>query len=92
MPQYFSFNPTQPNATHGWTQPMSISVVGYMDWTELEWNCPPWRMLKTPVNTKDRPLPPEIIVSIQHRVTVHSSVIDIVRYFFQLTLHVGEIV
>ena len=37
MPRYFSFNPTQlitcagkcdptqPNATHGWTQPMSIS-------------------------------------------------------------------
>ena len=39
MPQYFSFNPTQlnpshvlknatqPNPTHGWTQPMSISGV-----------------------------------------------------------------
>ena len=32
MPQYFSFNPTQPitcagkcDPTHGWTQPMSIS-------------------------------------------------------------------
>jgi len=39
MPQYFSFNPTepnpshvlenatQPNQTHGWTQPMSISAA-----------------------------------------------------------------
>jgi len=36
---------------------------------------------KTLINTQD---PSEIIVSIQHPVTVHSSVIDIGRYFFNL--------
>ena len=34
-------------------------------------------MLTTPVNTQDRPYPSEIIVLIQHPVTVYSSVIDI---------------
>jgi len=37
---------------------------------------------------KSSPYPSEIIVLIQHKVTVHSSVIDTVRYFFQLILHV----
>jgi len=37
-----------------------------------------------PVNTQDRPYPSEIIVLIQHTVTVHSSVTDIGCYFFNL--------
>jgi len=41
-------------------------------------------MLTTPVNTQDRPYPSEIMVLIQHPVTVHSSVIDIGHHFFNL--------
>ena len=44
--------------------------------------CSTWRMLTTPVNNQDRPHPSEIIVIIQHPVTVYSSVIDSGRYFF----------
>ena len=44
-----------------------------------------------PVNTQDRPYPSEIIVLIQHTVTVHSSVTDIGCYFFQLILHVNVV-
>ena len=49
-------------------------------------------MLTTPVNTQDRPYPSEIMVLIQHPVTVHSSVIDIGHHFFQLILHVDVVV
>ena len=41
-----------------------IGISINIDKNEYEWNCSPWRTLTTPIDTKDRPYPSEIIVLI----------------------------
>ena len=67
-------------------------ILGYMRleiWRKigLSWD---WRLC-TALRTRSGACYSEIIVLIQHPVTVHSSVVDIGRYFFQLILHIDVV-